>query len=149
MTKEIISEMLAQNNVTCGYTFKEITQENSPLKLNGGTASVGFIYRHIGEITHLLIQFFGIPTDVSNTTMGHEDTGATYNFEESRALVDEAYMKLERLVEDYSEHDWLENIETPFFGTISRIRLFGHILYHIAYHCGQIHLTLKRGQPLH
>lgn len=146
MTKEIIKDLLAQNKVTCSFTFTAITQENSRLRLNNDTASVGFIYRHIGEISHLLIQFFGIPSQVSNTTMGHEDTGAEYTVEESKSLVDEAYTKLDRLIEEYSEQDWLKDIETPFFGTISRIRLFAHILYHMAYHCGQITLTLKRGK---
>ena len=112
MTKDILNDLIAQNQKTCDFTFNEITQENSALKLNDDTASVGFIYRHIGEIMHLLAQFLGFPTDVENL----------------------------------SEKEWKETLDTPFFGTISRVRLLGHILYHTTYHCGQITLTLKRGK---
>lgn len=146
MTKNILKDLIAQNRKTCDFTFKEITQENSTLKLNEDTASVGFIYRHIGEIMHLLAQFFGIPTKIENTTMGVTDTGKVYNKEDSEQLVEDGYKKLNDLVEDLSEKEWMESIETPFFGNISRIKLLGHILYHNTYHCGQITLTLKRGK---
>ncbi|WP_318311355.1 DinB family protein [Flagellimonas crocea] len=146
MTKDMLKELIAQNRKTCDFTFNEITQENSTLKLNGDTASVGFIYRHIGEIIHLLSQFFGIPTHIKNTTMGQKDTGKVYKKEESQKLVDDGYKILYDLVENLSEKEWMETLDTPFFGPISKIRLLGHILYHNTYHCGQITLTLKRGK---
>lgn len=145
MTRDILKEMLAQHVMTCGYTFNEITEENSTLRLNQNTASVGFIYRHIGEVTHMLAQFLGVPANVPNTTMGHVDSGKVYHVEESKELVESAYAMLERLIENLSEEEWMEMTETPFFGQVSKIRLFAHILYHITYHAGQIHLTLKRG----
>jgi len=146
MTKDILNDLIAQNQKTCDFTFNEITQENSALKLNDDTASVGFIYRHIGEIMHLLAQFLGFPTDVENTTMGQKDTGKVYDKQESQKLIDDGYQVLYGLVENLSEKEWKETLETPFFGTISRVRLLGHILYHTTYHCGQITLTLKRGK---
>ncbi|WP_306013321.1 MULTISPECIES: DinB family protein [unclassified Allomuricauda] len=146
MTKHILKDLLDQNIKTCSYTLKEIDQKNSTLRLNDDTASVGFIYRHIGEIMHLTSQFFGIPTSVQNTTMGEQDTGKTYHWEESKKLVEDGYQILKDLVENLSEEEWMETIETPFFGPISRIKLFGHILYHNSYHCGQITLALKRGK---
>ncbi|WP_127139317.1 DinB family protein [Flagellimonas oceanensis] len=146
MTKDILEDLIAQNRKTCDFTFNEITQENSALKLNDDTASVGFIYRHIGEIMHLLAQFFGIPTEVKNTTMGEKDTGKVYDLKESRKLVDDGYKVLDGLVESLSEKEWMETLDTPFFGPISRTKLLGHILYHNTYHCGQITLTLKRGK---
>lgn len=146
MTKSILKDLIAQNRKTCDYTFNEINQENSTLKLNDETASVGFIYRHIGEIMHLLTQFFGIPTEVKNTTMGEKDTGEVYNLDESQKLVEDGYKILDDLVESLSEKEWAETIETPFFGAISRAKLLGHMLYHNTYHCGQITLTLKRGK---
>jgi len=148
MTKHLLKDLLEQNQKTCSFTFKEITQNNSSLKLNEDTASVGFMYRHIGEIMHLISQFFGIPTTVQNTTMGEKDTGKVYQWEESKKLVEEGYQLLENLIENLSEKEWMETIDTPFFGTISRAKLFGHILYHNSYHCGQITLTLKRGSYL-
>ena len=148
MTKHLLKDLLEQNQNTCSFTFKEITQKNSSLKLNEDTASVGFMYRHIGEIMHLISQFFGIPTTVQNTTMGEKDTGKVYQWEESKKLVEEGYQLLENLIENLSEKEWMETIDTPFFGSISRVKLFGHILYHNSYHCGQITLTLKRGSYL-
>ncbi|WP_127141439.1 DinB family protein [Flagellimonas marinaquae] len=148
MTKHLLKDLLEQNQKTCSFTFKEITQNNSSLKLNEDTASVGFMYRHIGEIMHLISQFFGIPTTVQNTTMGEKDTGKVYQWEESKKLVEEGYQLLENLIENLSEKEWTETIDTPFFGSISRVKLFGHILYHNSYHCGQITLTLKRGSYL-
>lgn len=148
MTKHLLKDLLEQNQKTCSFTFKEITQKNSSLKLNEDTASVGFMYRHIGEIIHLISQFFGIPTTVQNTTMGEKDTGKVYQLEESKKLVEEGYQLLENLIENLSEKEWMETIDTPFFGSISRVKLFGHILYHNSYHCGQITLTLKRGSYL-
>lgn len=148
MTKQLLKDLLEQNQKTCSFTFKEITQKNSSLKLNEDTASVGFMYRHIGEIMHLISQFFGIPTTVQNTTMGEKDTGKVYQWEESKKLVEEGYQLLENLIENLSEKEWTETIDTPFFGSISRVKLFGHILYHNSYHCGQITLTLKRGSYL-
>lgn len=146
MTKHLLKDLLDQNLKTCSYTFKEIDQKNSTLRLNDDTASVGFIYRHIGEIMHLISQFFGIPTSVQNTTMGEKDTSKVYQWEESKKLVEDGYQILQDLVENLSEEEWMETIETPFFGPISRIKLFGHILYHNSYHCGQITLALKRGK---
>lgn len=146
MTKDILKDLIAQNRKTCDFTFNEITQENSTLKLNDDTASVGFIYRHTGEIMHLLAQFFGISTEVKNTTMGEKDTGKVYDLKESQKLVDDGYKVLDDLVESLSEQEWMETLDTPFFGPISRAKLLGHILYHNTYHCGQITLTLKRGK---
>lgn len=146
MTKDILKDLIAQNRKTCDFTFNEITQENSTLKLNDDTASVGFIYRHIGEIMHLLAQFLGISTEVKNTTMGEKDTGKVYDLKESQKLVDDGYKILDDLVESLSEQEWMETLDTPFFGSISRAKLLGHILYHNTYHCGQITLTLKRGK---
>ena len=146
MTKDILKDLIAQNRKTCDFTFNEITQENCTLKLNDDTASVGFIYRHTGEIMHLLAQFFGISTEVKNTTMGEKDTGKVYDLNESQKLVEDGYKVLDDLVESLSEQEWMETLDTPFFGSISRAKLLGHILYHNTYHCGQITLTLKRGK---
>lgn len=146
MTKDILNDLIDQNRKTCDFTFNAITQENSALRLNDDTASVGFIYRHIGEIMHLLAQFFGIPTNVENSTMGQKDEGKVYDKQESQKLIDDGYQVLYDLVKNLSENQWMETLDTPFFGPISRVRLLGHMLYHTTYHCGQITLTLKRGK---
>ena len=123
MQKELLLDMLAQN-----------TQ----------AASVGFIYRHIGETINLFGWFFGIPTDVQNTTMGQQDTGQHYDLETSHKMVEKGYKTLHQYILDTPDSAWLDPIDTPFFGTVSRIRLFSHILFHTSHHAGQISLTLSR-----
>jgi len=146
MQKDILLEMLVQNQVTCSYAFEMITDANSALRVNEQAASVGFIYRHIGEAMNLFSLFFGIPSDVQNTTMGQPDRGQHFDLTASRRLVEQGYAMLRRLIEDTPDGAWLEMVETPFFGRVSRARLFSHVLFHTSHHAGQISLTLSRGQ---
>ena len=145
MQKEILREVLVQNMTTCSFAFEKITEENAMLRLNQQAASVGFIFRHIGETMNLFGQFFGVPTEVRNTTMGQTDSGETYDVATSRSLVDKGYAIFSKLVEEEPEQAWLEQIETPFFGSVSRVRLFSHVLFHNSHHAGQISMTLAKG----
>jgi uncharacterized damage-inducible protein DinB len=90
--------------------------------------------------------FFGFPPDVPNTTMGAIDIGQGDQFEESRELVEKGYALLKTIVDESSDSHWQNEIETPFFGTVTKAKLFAHVLYHTAYHAGQISLTLKKGR---
>ena len=146
MQQEILREMLAQNRTTCSFAFNSITQENSGHRVTPQSASVGFIYRHIGETMNLFGLFLGTQTDVQNTTIGQQDGGQDFNLDESRLLVEKGYDMLEKLIDKTSAAAWLEPVETPFFGPVSRVRLFSHVLYHTSSHAGQISLTLARGQ---
>jgi len=74
MEQSLFKELLAQNIQSCSYAFNAITEENSRNRLNENTASVGFIFRHVGETMLLFGYFFGIPTNASNTTMGKPDS---------------------------------------------------------------------------
>ena len=145
MQRDVLLEMIKQNRHTSSFSFDLITKENAALRLNNRTALIGFIYRHIGETINLFSYFLGIPTDVRNTTIGQIDTGEHFDIGRSRELIERGYKTLEDLVEDSSEEDWLEPVDTPFFGTISRIRLFAHALFHTSNHAGQISLTLSKG----
>src|SRR5215475_16157110 len=122
MQKEILLEILKQNQVTSHFSFDRVTKENAPFKLNEKAASIGFIYRHIGETINLFCQFFGVPTDAQNTTIGKTDEGQGQDVQQSRRLIDEGYSKLYKLIETQPDDYWLGDIETPFFGTIPRIR---------------------------
>jgi uncharacterized damage-inducible protein DinB len=143
--KELLLEMIVQNQITCWAAFNNVTPENVDFRLNSNTASAGFIYRHVGETMNLFGLFFGLPVQVQNSTMGKTDEGQGHNLEESHQLIEQGYQMLQAYVESQPDSAWLETIETPFFGTVSRMRLFSHILYHNSYHAGQIGLTLKRG----
>lgn len=144
MQKDVILEIVKQNQFTSHFSFDRVTEENANLRLNDKTASIGFIYRHIGETIHLFGQFFGTPTDVKNTTIGQIDTGEHYDVSYSRELIERGYQMLRHLVETSSEEDWLKPVDTPFFGTVSRARLFAHVLFHNSHHAGQISMTLSK-----
>jgi uncharacterized damage-inducible protein DinB len=146
MQKDILLEMVKQNQFTSRFSFDKVTEENASLRLNDKTASIGFIYRHIGETINLFGQFLGIPTDVKNTTIGQIDKGEHYDIGQSRELIDRGYKMLQGVVENSSEESWLEPVDTPFFGSVSRVRLFGHVLFHNSHHAGQISMTLANGR---
>ena len=145
MQKEILLELLKQNEFTSHFSLDRVSKENACLRLNANTASIGFIFRHIGETMNLFGQFFGIPTDTKNTTMGETDNGQGSDVEYSRRLISQGYAALKNLVENSADEDWLKPVDTPFFGTVTRIRLFAHVLFHTSNHAGQISLTLARG----
>ena len=145
MQKELLQNMISQNQMTCSYSLNRITEENAALRLTKAAASIGFIYRHIGECIHLFCQFFDVRTGVQNTTIGKTDEGQGKNIDESRQLVDEGFEKLHQLIEAQPDEYWLGNVETPFFGTIPRIRLLAHVLFHNSNHAGQISMSLARG----
>jgi hypothetical protein len=46
MQKEILLDILKQNEFTSHFSFDRVTEENAALKLNDKTASIGFIFRH-------------------------------------------------------------------------------------------------------
>lgn len=138
--------MVVQNRITSSYSFNKITNENKGYRLNANAASVGFIYRHIGELMNIFGHFFGVSTDIQNTTMGKLDTGQGFDIETSQQYIDKGYEMLENLVRDTKEEDWLMTIDTPFFGTVTKMRLFSHVLFHNSHHAGQIALTLSKGK---
>jgi uncharacterized damage-inducible protein DinB len=145
MEKEFLQNILEQNKMTSSYSFNRISNENADFRLNKQAASIGFIYRHIGETMNLFTAFLGLKTDVQNTTMGKTDTGQGRNTEQSRQLVTNGYELLAQIIETTPEEDWLDMIDTPFFGKVTRVRLFSHVLFHNSHHAGQISLTLAKG----
>ncbi|MDQ3062101.1 MAG: DinB family protein [Acidobacteriota bacterium] len=146
MQKEILLNILTQNRATNSFALDQITSDNADFRLNEQTSSAGFVYRHIGETINLFGTFFGLPTDVENTTMGEAENGQGQDIKKGKKLVEKGYEMLQKLIENMSDADWLEPIETPFFGTIPRIRLFAHILFHSSHHAGQISLILAKGK---
>lgn len=146
MQKNILFQMLEQSRMDCFRTFQNINIENAAFRLTEQTATVGFIYRHIGETTNLLGQFFGYKTDVEGTTIGQTDSGKQYDLETSHMLLEQGYITLEKLINETSDEDWLEEIETSWFGKISRIKLLSITLYHNSHHCGQTASAIVKGK---
>jgi uncharacterized damage-inducible protein DinB len=145
MQKDIFLDMLAQNQLTVWAVFNKITPENAGFKLNGQTASAGFIYRHTAETMNRFGFFFDLPTEVQNTTMGFSDEGQGHDIDASRQLLEQGYARFEQYIENTPDAAWSELIDTPFFGPVSRVRLFSHVLFHNSYHAGQAELTLVKG----
>jgi uncharacterized damage-inducible protein DinB len=145
MGTEIFKDLLAQNIISCGFSLNMVNSENVSKSLNENTASVGFIYRHIGETMLMFGYFFGKPRDIQNTTMGKQDEGQGQDYEESKRLIEQGFKLLDEIIESTPISEWSEIVQTPFFGAVSKIRLFSHILYHNSYHSGQIALAIKRG----
>jgi hypothetical protein len=145
MQKAILLQLLEQNRQECSGNVKKINPENAAFRLAEQTASAGFIYRHIGETTNLLGHFFGYETQAQGTTLGQSDPGEEYSLETSWVLFEQGYLMLEKLVDETSEDEWLEEIDTTWFGKISRIRLFSITLFHNSHHCGQIASTILKG----
>jgi len=146
MQKEILLEILKQSQFTSHFSLDRVNEENASLRLNPNTASIGFIFRHIGETMNLFGAILGVPTEVKNTTIGAVDNGQKFEVETSRELIARGYAVLKQLVNNSSEEDWLKPVDTPFFGTVTRIRLFVHALFHTSHHAGQISLTLSKGK---
>jgi len=144
MEQSIFNDLLQQNIQSCSFALNEVSLENISFRLNEKTSSIGFIYRHIGETMHLFGYFFGILSKIENTTLGKQDEGQGNDFIESKKLIEEGFAMLRQIIENTTTDGWSEPVETPFFGTVSKARLFSHILYHNSYHAGQIGLTLKR-----
>ena len=96
--KTLLQDLIDQNKLTCSFALDQISQENSTLKLNPETSSIGFIFRHIGETMNLFGFFFGIPPRVPNTTMGKTDEGLVYDLNESRNYYSTRFELLESLV---------------------------------------------------
>ena len=144
MVREVLRDMVTQNQFTSHFCFDRVTDENANLKLADGAASVGFIFRHIGETMNLFAAMLGTPTDVVNTTIGRSDTGQHCDVGQSRELIERGYRVLQSLVDSTPDEQWLEPVDTPFFGAVSRVRLFAHALYHTSNHAGQISLTLAK-----
>lgn len=145
MQKKVLLEMVIQNQFTSSFSFNRVSPENAGLRLNDKTASVGFIFRHVAETINLFCGFFGMPTDVLNTTIGQTDHGQGEDVENSRQLIEKGYERLKNIIETSTDEDWLQIVDTPFFGTVSRARLFAHILFHNSHHAGQISMTLAKG----
>jgi uncharacterized damage-inducible protein DinB len=148
MQKEFLKNIITQNQLTCSFAFNKISNENADFRLNKQVASVGFIFRHIGETIHLFATFLGYSTSVQNTTMGKTDTGQGKNIEESRQMINDGYNLWQQIIETTPDEEWLGMIDTPFFGKVTRLRLFSHVLFHNSHHCGQIAMTLSKGHNI-
>ena len=123
MQKQLLSEMLKQNQFTSSFSLGRVSEENASLRLNENTASIGFIYRHIGETINLFGQYLGIPTNVSNTTIGQIDNGQHYDVGHSKDLIERGFQALKHLVENSTAEDWLTAIRGGVYVVPGSLRI--------------------------
>jgi hypothetical protein len=145
MQKNVLLEMVKQNQFTSYFSFDRVTEENAKLRLNDkrpppSASSIATLARR----STCSVNFWHT-TEVKNTTIGQVDRGEHYDVSSSRELIERGYQMLQELVETSLDEDWLEPVDTPFFGTVSRARLFAHVLFHNSHHAGQISMTLWKG----
>lgn len=114
MQKELLKNMVSQNQMTCSYSFNRIAEDNAELRLTKTAASIGFIYRHIAECIHLFCTFFNVPTEVQNTTIGKTDERQGKSTIESRRLIDEGFTKLLKLIETQPDEYWTAMLKRLF-----------------------------------
>jgi len=129
MQKEILLEILKQNQFTSHFSFDRVNKENASLRLNANTASIGFIFQHIGETINLFGQLLGIPTDVKNTTIGQTDNGQEFDVEYSRQLISRGYGVLKDLVENSADEDWLKPVDTPFLALRKNLERYASVAH--------------------
>src|SRR5690242_1200369 len=108
MQKEILLDILEQNQFTTHFSLDRVSDANVSLRLNDNAASIGFIHRHIGETMNLFAALLGVPTDVKNTTIGQTDIGQGVDVESSRQLISRGYSVLRDLIENSADEDWLK-----------------------------------------
>lgn len=144
--RDILLALLDQYILSNSFALNQLKPENGSLKLNDQSASAGFMLRHMAETTDLFGFFPGLPPRFGNTTMGASDTGQGREVEESHEMLRLSLEKLREYLLTASDGELQQDIDTPFFGTVSRLRLIGHVLFHNSYHSGQIGLTLRRAE---
>lgn len=125
-----------------------LTESDLVKKLPPSTNSVGFLIRHIGEVELLFAKnvFGSIEAKViAKTVIEKRDTGEWTNLDELKAYVDYSFEILKKIVAQQTEEDWNTKIETKEFGVKTKAEAFGRIVFHTAYHAGQMAIIIKYG----
>jgi uncharacterized damage-inducible protein DinB len=128
--------------------LKDIKEEDLKKKLINTKNSAGFLIRHIAEVELLFAKNLFGATDVSvhaKTVIAQHDTGEWTHLKELIEYQQEAYNKLQAIIERQTEADWEIVITTKEFGAKTKAEAIGRIISHTAYHAGQLALTLKYG----
>jgi len=58
--KDLLVYRILKNRLTCWFALDRVSDLNKSFRVNSGAASVGFIYRHIGELMNILGFFFWV-----------------------------------------------------------------------------------------
>jgi hypothetical protein len=149
MTNSLLSQLLEVNAVKINGLLSKLNAENSLNRINAQTATAGFYMRHIAEAQIMLsFNFFetnkGLPYSKPLTLGVSSDEGQLFDVTETAQLMAQGTETLKEVIQHGNDEYWNTEIETKFFGKITRINGLGRILNHNAHHCGQIELCLKK-----
>ncbi|MFC5405301.1 DinB family protein [Cohnella soli] len=119
----------------------------SDLSLSLGSASIGSMLRHNGEVEYMFAEWYfdrKIPEDIEI----HTGRGAA-NIKVDMSSLDELIAFLEasndHLIEamkSLPENKWTEPVESPM-GVTTPLEAVGRLMYHTGIHAGQISLIQK------
>jgi uncharacterized damage-inducible protein DinB len=142
----IYQTLWAQHRNFLEGNLKKLKEESKDRRLNPDTASLGFLCLHVVEAIHLIASMvLDQPLTVPLTIgMGDKDDGREINIEKVYEVLASADKVMDTVFSTFSDEKWVERVQTPF-GEISRAEGLGFLMYHTAYHIGQIALTYKRG----
>ena len=145
MENSFLSSFIEQNKKDCLSIIDKIDEYNAGFRLSKNTSSAGYLIRHIGEVTNGIAVILGYKNQITYLTINKIDSGEKYNIETSKLLFNSGYLYLAQLIESSKTNFWNEEIQTTWFGNISRVRVLSILLFHNSHHCGQISTTIKKG----
>lgn len=145
MTQELV-KMFKMGRTRLTNQLSHITENDLTKKLHPDSNSIGFLLQHIAEVELLFAKnVFGLDIKVSISTVGKtiHDTGKFTNISAVMTLLNVAVDALEKVILKHQDEDWLTNVTTAEFGTVTKAEALSRIISHTAYHAGQIGLILK------
>jgi uncharacterized damage-inducible protein DinB len=145
MTQELL-QMFRMARTRLTNQLPNIKESDLTKKLHPNSNSIGFLLQHIGEVEHLFAKnVFGLDIKVTMQTVGKtiHDTGKFTNLEAELILLEDAAKVLEQAILKHQDADWISNVTTAEFGTVTKAEALARIISHTAYHAGQIGLILK------
>lgn len=117
------------------------------MRLHPDSNSLGWLLRHIAEVELLFAKdVFGKEIEVRAQTIGSiaSDHGQFNERDPLMELIKRAGNELQSTIEAVEE--WIAEVTTSEFGTVTKAEVLALIMTHTAYHAGQIGLARKYGK---
>jgi len=127
----------------------QLTENDLRKTLSPSSNSIGFLLRHIADVELLFSKNVFKSLDINvraKTVIEKKDTGEWTNLTEILAYLEDARSKIYYAIHVQGDNSWNDLVTTNEFGTKSKIKAFGRIISHTAYHAGQIGMILKYGK---
>ncbi|MEX1193052.1 MAG: DinB family protein [Brumimicrobium sp.] len=126
--------------------MENLSEADMSKTLGEKSNSIGFLMRHIGDVELLFAKNVFGNKDVkvkAETVIDGEDTGKWTDADELLQYIKDSYSQLLATLENVSEDEWEEEVETKEFGKKSKAEAFARVVSHTAYHAGQIAIINK------